>query len=76
MPEPLTDPHPNPQRFVGKLCRFIHGGKRRRGIVTAQEFIGYSEVGHIPDYKLTIRGEQTGHTMEIKMWESWATVDT
>lgn len=68
-----TDPHPNTKRFVGKRCSFDHQGKRLAGVITAQEYIGRTERGAIPDYRLTVRG-QSGRTLTISLVESYTSI--
>lgn len=65
------DPHPNPARFVGCVVTFDHAGVRKIGRVVAQQWIGRTERGRIPNYLLTVQGE-SGACLTIDMVESYA----
>lgn len=74
MSDPGKDPHPaGAARFIGRRCSFDHGKPPRRlvGIVEACEFVGRTERGAIPDYKITVRGD-TGRTITTSLVESRA----
>lgn len=76
--EKLTDPHPVPNRFVGKACSFNHsfgGGpvKRLVGVIEAQTYIGRTTRGDIPDYALTIRGS-SGRAVAVSLVENLVTI--
>lgn len=69
---PQVDPHPaGPSRFVGRVVSFTHDGKRLLGTIEAASFIGYTQRGAIPDYRLTVRGK-TGRSVEVSHVESMA----
>ena len=65
----MTDPHPNPDRFVGRAASFDHGGRRLVGIVETQRYTGRTVRGEIPDYDVTIRGA-SGAAVTVSLVES------
>jgi len=64
-----SDPHPSPTRFIGKRCSFEHESRSLAGVIIAQEYIGRTPRGAIPDYRVTIRG-QSGKTLTVSLVES------
>jgi hypothetical protein len=69
----MTEPEPYPRQFVGKRCSFNHGGKRLVGIVQKQAYIGRTERGRIPNYRLEVRGI-SGAVLEVDLVETYATI--
>lgn len=64
-----ADPHPAPDRFIGKTCSFDgSAGRRLSGLVLAQMFIGLTDRGKIPNYRLTVQGS-SGKTVEVDLVE-------
>ena len=67
MDEP--DPHPKKDRFVGQQCSFDGpDGKTWSGLILEQTWIGYTERGRIPNYRLKVQG-LTGRTVDVDMTE-------
>jgi len=63
------DPHPKgAARFLGRACSFnaSRGGSVERlvGVIDGAQYIGRTERGQIPDYRLTIRGH-SGATLTV-----------
>jgi len=66
---PEADPHPRPNRFVGLECSFDGpDGKRLSGWILTQDFIGYTERGRLPNYRLKVQG-LSGATQEVDLVE-------
>ena len=71
-----TDQDPHPQglsRFLGRTVSFDDptGGpsaKRFVGVVEAGRYLGRTELGKIPDYRLTVRGK-SGKVLEVSLVE-------
>ena len=75
VPSESEDPHASrPRQWIGKTCRFIHGGRNLAGEVFAVEYIGRRGPSSIPDYRLAIRGA-TGAKLLVTMFETYATID-
>ena len=74
-PSSLIDPYADkPQRWVGKVARFDHEGKRLTGTVVAYHFVGLTKNGKIPDYSVTIRG-QSGKELTVSMHETYMDIE-
>lgn len=73
----LIDPHPaGPSRFLRRRCAFdaVLGGTTRRlvGIVEDCQYIGRTESGSIPDYRLSVRGSSGALIEGVSLVESRA----
>ena len=56
--DPLADPHPRPNRFVGMPCSFDFHGKRLVGMITSQRYTGLNPRGQLPDYLVGVIGHR------------------
>jgi hypothetical protein len=67
----MTSTDAVPQRnWVGLRCSFDYEGKRLAGVVTAQEWLGLTPRGFLPDWRVTVRG-QSGKSVTVSLVESY-----
>lgn len=81
MPDPEKDPNAGKISFVGRRISFDAPDPadpsrkiRLKGMVLTQEFIGRTERGRIPNYRVRVQG-RSGRTMDVDLVESYAVLE-